>query len=212
MIEKGLRMANVGLVPLVIADNFSAQVGNQIYGLPVIDYHQDITRTIRLNRIETALINLPEAEHKEVTAVFNRLNSGLNDIRIVPRMEEWKESVHQIHAINIEDLLARQSVKIDFQGISENGSTKRSWSPGRRVPSVRKLCASCASSMCSRLSPSIWMRAACSICAGLLPYLTDGQCFSYVVASICNRHKMQSLFREHSRKLFSMPRLTSMCR
>ncbi|MEI6613684.1 MAG: polysaccharide biosynthesis protein, partial [Chrysiogenales bacterium] len=117
---KDLRLAKGGLVPLLIIDKHPEKVGKEIYGLPVIDYNQDISRTIRVNRIETALINLPEAEHKEVTDVFNHLKkAGLNDIRIVPRMEEWKENINQIHAINIEDLLARQAVKIDFQGVSE---------------------------------------------------------------------------------------------
>ena len=197
---KGLRMAKVDLVPMLITDNYPERVGNEIYGLPVIDYKQDITRTIRMNRIETALINLPEAEHKEVTDVFNRLKmAGLNDIRIVPRMEEWKESVHQIHAINIEDLLARQAVKIDFQGISEQLFDKTVMVTGAAgsigseiVRKLRELKVQQVVAIDMDESGLFILQQE------LLPYLTAGQRFSYVVVSICNRPKMHALFREYN--------------
>lgn len=197
---KGLRMAKTGLVPLFIIDKHPEKVGNEIYGLPVIDYNKDITRTIRMKRIETALINLPEAEHKEVTDVFNRLKkAGINDIRIVPRMEEWKESVNQIHPINIEDLLARQAVKIDFQGVSENLHDK--------TVMVTGAAGSIGSEIMRKLRELKVQRVIAidmdesglfNLQQELLPYLTDGQCFLYVVVSICNRHKMHNLFREYN--------------
>jgi FlaA1/EpsC-like NDP-sugar epimerase len=197
---KGLRMAKVGLFPMLIADNYTEKIGNEIYGLPVIDYKSDITRTIRMNRIETALINLPEAENKEVTAVFNRLKkAGLNDIRIVPRMEEWKECVNQIHAINIEDLLARQAVNIDFQGISEQLYDKTvmvtggAGSIGSEI--VRKLRELKVQQV---VVIDMDESGLFNLQQELLPYLTDGQRFTYVVVSICNRHKLQALFREYN--------------
>jgi FlaA1/EpsC-like NDP-sugar epimerase len=197
---KGLRMAKVGLVPLLIVDKHPEKVGNEIYGLPVIGYNQDITRSIRLNRIETALINLPEAEHKEVTEIFNRLKkAGLNDIRIVPRMEEWKESVNQIHAINIEDLLARQTITIDFQSVSENLHDK--------TVMVTGAAGSIGSEIVRKLRELKVQRVVAidmdesglfNLQQELLPYLADGQSFTYVVVSICNRHKMHALFLEYA--------------
>ena len=197
---KDMRLSKMGLFPMAIADDSSEKLGKEIYGLPVIDFKQDITRTIRMNRIETGLINLPEAEHKEVTAVFNRLKkAGLNDIRIVPRMEEWKESVHQIHVINIEDLLARQAVKIDFQSVSENLHSK--------TVMVTGAAGSIGSEIVRKLRELQVQRVVAidmdesglfNLQQELLPYLTDGQRFTYVVVSICNRHKMHALFREHN--------------
>ena len=147
---KDMRLSRTGLFPMAVADEFSEKLGKEIYGLPVIDFKQDITRTIRMNRIETCLINLPKAGHKEVSHVFARLKkAGLNDIRIVPRMDEWKESVNQIHPIKIEDLLSRQAVRIDFKNISENLHDKTVMVTGGRDPSARRSCASCANSGCS---------------------------------------------------------------
>ena len=197
---KDLRLAKVGLVPLLIIDKHPEKVGNEIYGLPVIDYNQDIARAIRVNRIETALINLPEAEHREVTEIFICLKkAGLNDIRIVPRLEEWRESVHQIHAINIEDLLARQEVKIDFQGVSENLRDK--------MVMVTGAAGSIGSEIVRKLRElQVWRVVAIDMDESglfnlqqeLLPYLTGGQQFTYVVVSICNRYKMNALFTKYN--------------
>jgi len=197
---KGLRMARVGLVPLLIIDKHPGKVGKEIYGLPVIDYKQDITRTIRLNRIETALINLPEAEHKEVTDVFNRLKkAGLNDIRIVPRMEEWKESVHQIHTINIEDLLARQAVKIDFQNISENLHDKTIMVTGAAGSIGSEIVRKLRELQVRRvLAIDMDESGLFNLQQELLPLLAAGQQFTYVIASICNQHKMNVLFRDQA--------------
>jgi len=194
---KGLRMAKTGLVPFLIVDKHPGKVGKEIYGLPVIDYNQDITRTIRLNRIATALINLPEAEHNEVTDVFNRLKkAGLNDIRIVPRMEEWKESVNQIHAINIEDLLARQAVKIDFQGVSKTLRDKTIMVTGAAGSIGSEIVRKLRELQVQRvIAIDMDESGLFNLQQELLPYLSDGQHFTYVVVSICNQQKMHALFR-----------------
>jgi FlaA1/EpsC-like NDP-sugar epimerase len=197
---KDMRMSKMGIVPMAIADNFIEKLGSEIYGLPVIDYKQDITRTIRLNRIETALINLPDANHREVKDVFDRLKqSGINDIRIVPRMEEWKESVHQIHVINIEDLLARQAVKIDFQSVSEKLRDKMVMITGAAGSIGSEIVRKLRELQVQRvIAIDMDESGLFNLQQELLPYLTDGQRFTYVVVSICNRDKMRALFREHN--------------
>ena len=197
---KDMRLSKAGLFPMAVADEFSEKLGKELYGLPVIDFKQDITRTIRLNRIETGLINLPKAGHKEVSDVFNRLKkAGLNDIRIVPRMEEWKESVNQIHPINIEDLLSRQTVRIDFQNISNNLRDK--------TVMVTGAAGSIGSEIVRKLRELRVQRVVAidmdesglfNLQQELLPFMAAEQQFMYVVASICNQHKMNALFRTHA--------------
>ena len=166
----------------------------------MIDFKHDITRTIRLNRLEIGLINLPNAGRKEVSDVFNRLKkAGLHDIRIVPRMEEWNDCINQIHPINIEDLLSRQSVKIDFQGVSKDFHDK--------TIMVTGAAGSIGSEIVRKLRELKVQRVVAldmdesglfNLQQELLPFLSDGQRFTYVVVSICNRHKINALFREYN--------------
>jgi len=197
---KDMRLSKMGLFPMAIADNFSEKLGKEIYGLPVIDFKQDITRTIRMNRIETGLINLPKAGHKEVSDIFNRLKkAGLKDIRIVPRMDEWKESVNQIHPINIEDLLSRQAVKIDFQNISENLHDKTIMVTGAAGSIGSEIVRKLRELQVRRvLAIDMDESGLFNLQQELLPLLAAGQQFTYVIASICNQHKMNVLFRDQA--------------
>jgi FlaA1/EpsC-like NDP-sugar epimerase len=200
---KDMRLSKTGLLPMAIADELSGKLGKEIYGLPVIDFKKDITRTIRMNRIESALINLPKAGHKQVSEVFNRLKkAGLNDIRIVPRMDEWKESVNQIHPLNIEDLLSRDAVRIDLQNISADlrGKTVMVTGGAGSIGSeiVRKL----RELQVQRVvAVDMDESGLFNLQQELLPLMAAGQQFIYVVASICNQRKMEALFRSHAPRI-----------
>lgn len=197
---KDMRLSRTGLFPMAVADEFSEKLGKEIYGLPVIDFKQDITRTIRMNRIETCLINLPKAGHKEVSDVFARLKkAGMNDIRIVPRMDEWKESVNQIHPIKIEDLLSRQAIRIDFKNISENLHDKTVMVTGGAGSIGSEIVRKLRELRVQRVvAVDMDESGLFNLQQELLPLLTDKQQFLYVVASICSQHKMNALFRDHT--------------
>ena len=123
-----LRFTRSGLYPVVIMDSSPLRQGTFIHGIKV--YPMDLNALyplIKENRIEAALINLPNASHKEIRKIFDRLKeAGVEEIRIVPRLEEWSEEVSQIRKIDIEDLLSRESVKVENQKI-------QAYLEGRRV-------------------------------------------------------------------------------
>ena len=116
---KELRLPGSKLEPVLVVDTEAQDMGGHIFDLAVIDSGTELTREIRRRRVEAALINLPEAGCHQLEEIFNRLNrSGVNDIRIVPRMDEWRTSIHAIRRIEIEDLLAREPVRIDTAAVA----------------------------------------------------------------------------------------------
>jgi FlaA1/EpsC-like NDP-sugar epimerase len=194
---KDMRLSRMGLFPMMIADDFVEKLGSEIHGLPIIDFKQDITREIRMNRIETALINLPNATHREIKTVFDQLErSGIRDIRIIPNVNEWKTNVNQIRKINIEDLLSRKSVRIEAQDISRVLSeqvvlvTGASGSIGSEI--VRML-----QTMGTRQVLALDMdeTGIFLLQQELLPFLKN-QDFKFVVGSICDLDKMEILLRQ----------------
>ena len=194
---KDMRLSKTGLVPMAVVDHFNEKLGSEIYGLPVMDYKLDLTRTIRLNRIETALINLPQANHREVKDVFDRLRrSGIRDIRIVPHVTEWKTSVNQIRKVNIEDLLSREAVRIDMQEISRALSSQ--------VVLVTGAAGSIGSEIMRKLQ-TLGVRRVIALDMDetgiyllqeeLQPFLKE-QDFDFVVGSICDLAKLEPLLRQ----------------
>lgn len=200
---KEMRLSRSRLEPVLIADTAVRHLGGKIYDLQVVDYDREITREIRRNRIEAALINLPNANHREVKEVFDRLKgAGVNDIRIVPRMDEWKTSVHQIRRVDIEDLLSRQAVRIDSRGVAAEFAAKTvlvtgaAGSIGSEI--VRKLNSLGAKRVVAFDSDE---SGTFQLQQELVPYLKEGQEFSFVVGSTRDHEKIHKVFAQYRPQL-----------
>lgn len=193
---KELRYSRSRIEPVLIADLEDRSSGDSIFNLPVVNYHGELTREIKRNHIEAALINLPTANHHEVRDVFNKLKkAGVNDIRIVPRMDEWRTSIHQIRKVNIEDLLARDAVRIDFKAIADEFASKpvlvtgAAGSIGSEI--VRKMNLIGARSLIALDSDESGIF---HLQQEIVPYLKPHQNFSFVIGSIRDADKMRRVF------------------
>ncbi len=193
---KEMRLSRSKLEPMMIADIEGQHAGGVIFDLPIIDFHEEITRKIRIKGIEAALINLPIANHREVKDVFDRLKeAGINDIRIVPRMDEWKTSVYKIRQINIEDLLSREAVRIESNAITAAFAAKTvlvtgaAGSIGSEI--VRKLHSLGAKKV---VAFDLDETGIFYLQQELQAYLKQGQDFSFVVGSLCDREKIRAVF------------------
>ena len=200
---KELRLSRSLLEPVLIADTGNRNQGGMIYDLPVVDYSKEITREIKRNHIEAALINLPNANHREVKEVFDRLKgAGVDDIRIVPRMDEWKTSVHQIRKVNIEDLLSRQVVRIESRAVASEFAAKMvlvtgaAGSIGSEI--VRKLNALGAMRVVAFDSDE---SGTFQLQQELAPYLKEDQEFFFMVGSTRDHEKLCHVFAKYQPQL-----------
>ena len=117
---KELKMSASNLRPVAIMDDDPMTVGTKIYGVPVVSGRDGPREFIRANRIETVLINLPEASHRRIKEIFDQLKAAdIEEIKIVPHLRDWNEGAHQIRPLEIEDLLFRETVHIEFAGIED---------------------------------------------------------------------------------------------
>ncbi len=200
---KEMRLSRSRLEPVLIADTAVRHLGGKIYDLQVVDYDREITHVIKRNRIEAALINLPNANHREVKEVFDRLKgAGIDDIRIVPRMDEWKTSVHQIRRIDIEDLLSRQAVRIESRAVAAEFAAKTvlvtgaAGSIGSEI--VRKLNSLGAKRVLAFDSDESGIF---QLQQELLPYLKEDQEFFFVVGSTRDHEKIHKVFSQYRPQL-----------
>jgi len=103
-----------------IIDKDKKKIGTKIAGIPVFGFEK-LKNIVWVENIDSALINLPEASHKEIKEVFDTLNSlNIKNIKIVPKVDEYRTKVNLIKTIkdiNISDLLFRETVEIDYEKI-----------------------------------------------------------------------------------------------
>jgi FlaA1/EpsC-like NDP-sugar epimerase len=131
------------LIPIAFIDENHMRIGTRISGLPVLGGYENIHEIIKDGKVESVLINLPKASHKKISELFPAINkAGVDDIKIVPQVDEFNEKVNvvkDIKNLDIDDLLSRESVKVDFEDIGNFLRDKNyPGSLARLVLSVRK--------------------------------------------------------------------------
>ncbi len=109
------------LIPIAFIDEDQMRIGTRINGIPVLGGYERIVEVIKNEKVDTVLINLPKASHKKIGELFNVINkSGVDDIKIVPQVDEFNEKINvvkDIKNLDIDDLLSRESVKVDYEDI-----------------------------------------------------------------------------------------------
>jgi len=109
------------LIPIAFIDENTMRIGTRINGLPVLGGYDRIHDIIKTEKIESVLINLHKASHKNINRLFTTINkAGVDDIKIVPQVDEFNKNVNvvkDIKNLDIDDLLSRESVKVDYEDI-----------------------------------------------------------------------------------------------
>jgi len=109
------------LIPIAFIDENRMRIGTRINGLPVLGGYEKIDEVIKNEKVDSVLINLPKASHKKIREIFNVISkSGVDDIKIVPHVGEFNQNVNvvkDIKNLDIEDMLSRESVKVDYEDI-----------------------------------------------------------------------------------------------
>ncbi|MCP4214735.1 MAG: polysaccharide biosynthesis protein [bacterium] len=109
------------LFPVAYVDENRTRTGTTISGLPVLGGFDQIGEIIKEDRVDSVLINLPRASHKKISEIFNMVTrAGVDDIKIVPHVDEFNKNVNVVKDfknLDIDDLLARASVKVNYEDI-----------------------------------------------------------------------------------------------
>ncbi|MFC2155731.1 polysaccharide biosynthesis protein [Acidobacteriota bacterium] len=106
---------------IAIVDEDPMKIGTKIAGIPVLGGYKNLPEIILEKRIESVLINLPRASHKQIAVLFDIISPlGIRDIKVVPRIDDYDTSIFKsksIRQLDIGDLLSREPVKINPEKI-----------------------------------------------------------------------------------------------
>jgi FlaA1/EpsC-like NDP-sugar epimerase len=102
-------------------DDNPKKIRKSIDGIEIFDFDNDFENIIKKYNIDTLILtptNLSKNRKQEI--IEKCLNSNVN-IRTVPPVDKWingELSFNQIKNVNIEDLIERDTIELDKQGIS----------------------------------------------------------------------------------------------
>jgi len=112
-----------GYRPICFVDDADIKIGTLIHNVPVLGKLDDIEEVIKDNKIETVIIAIPTLNHKKIKEIFEKVKKvGVKDIKIIPsisKMPSSSISVKDLREISIEDLIFRETVKIEEDKIKD---------------------------------------------------------------------------------------------
>jgi FlaA1/EpsC-like NDP-sugar epimerase len=117
-----LRNRKSNYVPVGFIDDAPAKRGVKIHGIKILGQRGDIARIAKSYKIEEILIAIPSVHSSEIKKIVEIVKkSGLETrIKILPDVSDLmngKVTLSDIHEIELEDLLGRIPVNIDFKVI-----------------------------------------------------------------------------------------------
>ena len=112
----------LGYLPVGLVDDAPEKQGVQIYGVSVLGTREDIPRLVRQEGIDEMVIAMPTAPGSAIRAVRAICERARVATKTIPGLYELLDgsvSVHQIRAVQIEDLLRREPVRTDLAAVEE---------------------------------------------------------------------------------------------
>lgn len=123
LVAKELKSHYNGRINIVgFVDDDLAKQKLKILNVPVLGDRNSIPHLVEQYSIQEIIIAIPSAEGKVVREIFTICQETKAEVKILPGMYELidgKVTVNQIREVQVEDLLGRDPVKVDLEGISK---------------------------------------------------------------------------------------------
>lgn len=122
MLARDILRNDIKLVPVGFIDENPALHGMYLASLKVLGNKEDLPRLVKEQAVEIVLIAIPSASGNQISSYLDLLSSCNVSVRVLPRLLDLADgqvSVSRLRSIRLEDLLRRDPVKLDVEGITE---------------------------------------------------------------------------------------------
>jgi len=113
--------ASFNLYPVAFVDDDTSKQGLQVLGIPVLGGRESIPEIAGKFGIDEIIIAMPSAGKTAISEIIGYCKKTKAQLKIIPRMEEWiqrKTAIKEMRNVEVEDLLGRDPVKVDLEGIA----------------------------------------------------------------------------------------------
>ena len=122
MIAREMIQRGEGKKLLGFLDDDKSKVGKKILGYSVLGVTDDISEIVGKNDLKEIVIAMPSVKGSIIRDIADKCKQTGCKVKVLPGIYELidgKVSMQQLRNIDIEDLLRRDSIKLDMQAISE---------------------------------------------------------------------------------------------
>jgi FlaA1/EpsC-like NDP-sugar epimerase len=107
---------------VVAVDDDPQKLRRKIHGVNIAGMVKDISALAEKHRIDEIIIAVPSADRAEIQRIVQECNKTKSKVKILPGMADLingKISVTKLRDVDILDLLGRDAVDLDIEGVSE---------------------------------------------------------------------------------------------
>ena len=109
--------------PIGFLDDDGRQLGTYIHGVKVLAKTDKLKAIVKSTQREALIIAIPSLNHKDLRRMYDDAREcGIKTIKIVPRIYDFHKpaiNLKSLEEIRIEDLIGRQTVKVDYGEIEK---------------------------------------------------------------------------------------------
>src|SRR5574341_2606875 len=137
------KSSQLNLTPIGFLDDDAAKQKQEIYGVPVIGFVNDLAEVLEQQRVDEVIFAIPSAPGRLVRSVNDVCRLRCIPSRTMPGIYELiggKVSVSRLREVNIDDLLRREPTRIHEEMIGDVLREKRVLVTGAGGSIGRELC------------------------------------------------------------------------
>lgn len=113
---------------VAIVDDDLNKVGCELHGVRIVGTLNDISNCISKYNIELIIIAIPSAKPEIIRKVIDDCKNAQIEFRSVPKLGDLitgNATINTLREVSVEDLLGREAVTLDWQGISATINAKK---------------------------------------------------------------------------------------
>lgn len=122
IVRQLIRSSETELLPIAFVDDNHLKHKLEIFNIPVAGTINEIEQVVETYKIEHIIIAIPSLSRKEINSIMQKCTKTKAKTQIVPMLEDLvqgKVSVNEFIDVKVEDLLGREPIQLDDEGISE---------------------------------------------------------------------------------------------
>lgn len=128
LVSRELRNSSLGLQLVGFIDDDLNKLKLQIHGHPVLGTRERIPSIVKEKQIKEIIIAIPSASKKEISDIVEICKNTGVKLKMIPRLNDLisgKVSLSKIRDVSVEDLLGRDPITTDLDGIMNYVQHKR---------------------------------------------------------------------------------------
>lgn len=123
VVRQLIRSNDTELCPVAFIDDDPAKFKLEIMNIPVVGKTNEIEQVVEDYNIETIIIAMPSLNKKGINSIFQECSKTKAKTQIVPMLEDilqGKVAVNEFREVKVEELLGREPIQLDDEGILDS--------------------------------------------------------------------------------------------